>query len=195
MALFSRKPMKPCPVCGRELRASACVPLKDALVCRDCADRARGALAAKKPEKGALGDPLRAATLSEVRKALSRRNHADRLADKALEADGAACEAVFVAEEAWRIEPRAQDVGVRRAKLLKGATVVRGSVREGSFRVGDEVRILGGGSAAVLECFRQSASDFETELRANLPHRALKAGDAAWLILDAPASAGSVVVR
>ena len=176
MALFKKKEKKTCAICGKELGFLNSTGLSDGnAICDDCAKRVEDSL-----------DSVGGATLDQVKAVLARQEQEIAAAREKLAelGDFQSCLAV---EDFYSISPKATDVGIKRAKLLKDRMVVSGPVRFGSFQNGDAVTLIHEGqkrSVTLLECYRRDASDLMTELGANLQKKGVREGDQAWLILD-----------
>lgn len=118
-----------------------------------------------------------------------------------LAACGPDAQALFRVQESFRIEPTAYQVGVLRARRMRGRAVVYGPVDEGVFRRKDAVRIHDGDAvfhAAVIEAYRDDlVNSFQVHLSARGGRQRLTDGQTGWLILDWPEeiSPGARVIR
>ena len=104
----------------------------------------------------------------------------------ALPANGAYPNSYFIGES-FTIAPKATEVGIKRAKLYKNRTVVCGVINAGAFNKDDDVIVYINGapvSAHVLDLIPVDASDFQTELAANMHKKTASQGASAWMILD-----------
>lgn len=109
----------------------------------------------------------------------------------------------FSCANAFSIEPKPLDVGVKRSKELKGRIVVSGRVKGGTFTKGECVAIVGSdgvvkANTKLLDVIPDGgAVDFNTELNANMHKKTVDLGKDAWLILDVTegVSAGDLIAK
>ena len=104
----------------------------------------------------------------------------------ALPVNGAFPNMYFISES-FPIAPKATEVGIKRAKLYKNRTVVGGVINAGTFNKDDDVIVYINGApvqAHVLDLIPVGASDFQTELAANMHKKTASQGASAWMILD-----------
>ena len=214
---FSKKDEKKevknaCPLCGGKAGLLNSVILNDGTsICDKCAAKLRTRYPIEEREKlDAFGyvayksdgtvktyiyDALNELSLDEVKAAMAEQ---DMEASKAEEVLGIGFSATFTAgENIFRIAPKTMDVGMFRAKKLKGALVVEGVVHTGEFAKDDAVVLVHDGVQTPITIFEAHTKDvggFEMELKANLS-RKVKAGKSGWLIVDydGQISAGDVI--
>ncbi len=195
MGLFGKKnkEKEKCPICGGEMGFFSSELLKDGTICPECAKTLRGIYDVEhwtvERADGTLWqkqyDTLNDLTIEEARQYITA---ARQEQSEAVAALGQDYSAIFKVEETFTIAPKALDVGLKRSKLLKDKTVVKGLVQAGTFTRDDSVTILHGEQKietkllAVYEC--DGVSDFDTELGANMCKSA-KTNCHAWLILEA----------
>ena len=189
MGLFSKKEKekKYCPICGKETSFFKSTLLSDGnYICDDCVNRV----------SDRFGGSIASATLEEVKAVAAE---LDAEVKEALDKVGGDYEAVFIVGDVWQIAPKPLEVGLKRSKELQNKTVVSGTVQSGGFINGDEVILKHGGAdikTTVIQSFKNTGIEFETELAANTQKKGVVAGDQAWLILDVEGGVdhGDVVV-
>ncbi|MBR2783745.1 MAG: DUF4428 domain-containing protein [Firmicutes bacterium] len=216
MGLFGKKKdkekeQKTCPICGGEIKFFSSRVLADGeTICQNCENKVRnnyGLYYRRRKlanpldqdftiDNYALDDAIRHATLAEVKEIIA----AQEEADAAAVAEYGDFANMFTVEDCWTIAPKAVDVGLKRAKLFKNRIVVQGRAAKGSFATGDKVLIMNGSlktDAEVLQAYKNTGEDFDTELKANLQRKGCGSGEAGWLILDQEQllPAGAVVVK
>ena len=205
MGLFGKKEKKLCPICGKEMGFLSSKVIADGEICEECENRARrvfGMHTFTEYERETelhlmkFRDDMSSATLEDIRAIIALQEKDGEAAKEKLAGLGDFT-ASFTTDAAFTIDPKPMDVGLKRAKILKGATVVDGVVQSGEFQNGDTVYIVGDGKveATVLECYKRDASDFQTELSAHMQKKGVKAGEAGWLILDKPAKQGDIIAK
>ena len=123
--------------------------------------------------------------LQEVKELLELKEQDDR---GKLAGYGESASAYLIVREAFRIEPKATEVGVARAKRLAKKMVVYGRVEQGVLAKGDAVRIDSEGElldARVLEAYEDDGENtFETHVRAHMGKQRLSEDQTGWLLLD-----------
>ncbi|MCR5529724.1 MAG: hypothetical protein K6F49_10945 [Saccharofermentans sp.] len=95
----------------------------------------------------------------------------------------------FSCADVFTIEPKPLDVGIPRAKALKGRVVVLGRIKGGEFAKGDAVAIVKNGTVSahtkILDLIPyEDGLIFDTELNANIHKTKASFDSEAWLILD-----------
>lgn len=101
----------------------------------------------------------------------------------------------FSCADVFTIEPKPLDVGIPRAKALKGRVVTLGRIKGGEFAKGDKVAVVKNGTVdahtKILDLIPyEDGISFDTELNANM-HKTKAAFDTeAWLILDVAEGVG-----
>ena len=93
----------------------------------------------------------------------------------------------FEISDAFSIAPKPLEVGLKRSMELKDRAVVYGTVSSGSFTQGDTVIVTINNAPmqmSLLDVLPEGASDFATELGANMHKKTIDAGKYGWLILD-----------
>ena len=112
------------------------------------------------------------------------------LASKApIGASGVEYGSQFTCSDVFTIEPKPLDVGIPRAKALKGRVVALGNIKGGEFSKGDMVAIVKAGTVSahtkILDLIPfEDGCDFNTELNANMHKTKASFGKDVWLILD-----------
>ncbi|MBQ6660222.1 MAG: hypothetical protein IJM57_02195 [Lachnospiraceae bacterium] len=89
--------------------------------------------------------------------------------------------------ESFTTTPKATVVGIKRAKMYKGRTVVCGVVTAGSFNRDDNVIVTIDGApvqAPILDVVPVGNMNFMDEVAANMHKHTVGEGATAWLILD-----------
>ncbi len=98
--------------------------------------------------------------------------------------------AIFRHRNSCFIDPKATEVGVKRAKLLKDKAVVFGYVQLGQFRKDAPVKIIGRGNhiieTKVLEAYKYDCPEntLDVELKAHMGKQRVDQWQEGWLILD-----------
>ncbi len=189
MGLFGKKEKKICPICGKETSFFKSTLLNDGnYVCDDCVNRL----------STIIGDtPFGDLNLEDVQRAAAQ---LESEAKEVMASVGGDFEAVMKVNDVWQIAPKPLEVGLKRSKELQNKTVVAGLVQTGGFANGDEVILKHGGAdikTKVIQSFKNTGIEFETELAANTQKKGVVAGDQAWLILDLESGVdhGDIVVR
>ena len=207
MGLFGKKAPKLCPLCGNEMTFFKSTSLADgSTICDDCAARVRDKFqivseqhydfwsGRRRPDT--VEDLLGSATLDEIRALLAVQAEQQAQTEAAL---GGAYGTALLVGSVMTIAPKATEVGLKRAKLMKNKPVVGGLVQSGSFQSGDAVTIVRGDvkrDATVIEALKNSGIDFATELAAHLSRKGVCAGEQAWLILDDPdVAVGDIIAK
>ena len=95
----------------------------------------------------------------------------------------------FSCADVFTIEPKPLDVGIPRAKALKGRVVVLGRIKGGEFAKGDAVAVVKNGTVSahtkILDLIPyEDGLSFDTELNANIHKTKASFDSEAWLILD-----------
>ena len=217
MGLFGKKKDKEekekqvCPICGQELKFFSSRVLADGeTICGNCENKVRNNYGLYYKQRffaqdydgdgiidnDKLDDAIRHATLAEVREIIEANAEADRAAVE----EYGDYDNMFTVEDCFTIAPKSTEVGIKRAKLFKNKIVVQGRAAKGSFNTEDRVRLLAGGSETetqVLHAYKNTGTDFDTEMRANLQKKGVSNGEAGWLVLDWEQSVapGSIVVK
>lgn len=213
MGLFNRE-KKSCPLCGSELKFLGGKVLGDGTtICDACEEKLRLFYQTGFEEKtDAFGnvvyqsngyvskklvDDMSSISIDEAKAAMAE---IDKRAAQLAEEFGGKYSSVFtVGSDSFCIAPKALEVGLKRAKLLKDATVVDGLAVTGSFDKDEEVIIVVNGvekKARVIEAHKKDVSDFATILRANMK-QGFSQGTNGYLIIstDSPIPAGSVIAK
>ena len=196
MALFGKnkdKEKKHCPICNNEMTFLKSVALADGTICSDCEAMLRGKydidrwwhLRFDGTVKQKSHDPLLDMSIADVQAIIAeaKQNQAETVGSL-----GGEFSALLTADDVFSIEPKAKDVGVKRAKAYKNRLVVRGMIQSGEFSREDSVVILHGDARLetvlldVIPC--GGAVDFNTELKANMHKKTAGVNTNAWLILD-----------
>lgn len=127
----------------------------------------------------------RTMTLQQAKQLLELKAQADR---GELAGYGENATAYLIVQEAFRIEPKATEVGVVRAEQLAKKMAVYGRVEQGAFSKGDAVRIDNEGKlldAHVLEAYEDDGENtFEIHVRAHMGRQRLSQDQTGWLLLD-----------
>ena len=110
-------------------------------------------------------------------------------------ASGAEFSSQFSCADVFTIEPKPLDVGIPRAKALKGRVVTLGKVKGGEFAKGDSVAIVKNGTVdahtKLLDLIPyEDGISFDTELNANMHKTKASFDKEAWLILDVTEGVG-----
>ena len=168
----------------------------DGNLCKACDERIQALIRDKKrwmskrmrensPLAGYTLGNWRTMTLQQAKQLLELKELADR---GELEQYGESASAYLIVREAFRIEPKATEVGVARAKRLDKKRVVYGRVEQGAFCKGDAVRIDNEGkrlNATVLEAYEDDGENpFEVHVRAHMGRQKLTENQTGWLLLD-----------
>lgn len=214
MGLFGgkkEKEKKPCPICGGELKFFSSRTLADGeTICESCENKVRNNYSlyykarffhADRDGDGIidnfkLDDAIRHATLAEVKEIIAMNERADVAA---AEQYGDFVH-MFTVEESCTIAPKATEVGIRRAKLLKNKVAVQGRAAKGSFQTDDPVRLLSDNREThtrVLHAYKNTGQSLNQEMQANMQKKGVQNGEAGWLILDVESipAPGSIVVK
>ena len=192
-----------CDVCGKKLGFFATgfwstntKHVVDGNLCKTCDERIQTLIRGKKrwmsksmqensPLAGYTLGNWRTMPLHQAKQLLELKELADR---GELEQYGENATAYLIVQEAFRIEPKATEVGVVRAKQLAKKMAVYGRVEQGAFSKGDAVRIDNEGKlldAKVLEAYEDDGENtFETHIRAHMGRQTLSENQAGWLLLD-----------
>ncbi len=199
MGLFSKKEKEPkrCPICGGEMTFFSSELIADGgEICGDCAKKLRGECQLEQYWERRFGhagfrdedyklktyDHLKDLTLDDVRQIFAEKQERQ---EESLEMLGDDYANIFQPEEAFTIEPKPLQVGLKRARQMKGSCVVRGMAQRGSFDQGDSVLIVHEGEtrpATILELVPCTSLDFWTEMAMHKKH--IDEGYPAWFILD-----------
>ena len=114
---------------------------------------------------------------------------AETFGKEELASHGGEFTSIFRHRECHFLSPKATEVGVKRAKLLKNKAVVFGFVQLGRFKHGDPVKILARGQVIetkILEAYAYDCAEntLEVELKAHLGKQRVEQWKKGWLILD-----------
>ena len=118
------------------------------------------------------------------------------LASKApVGANGVELSSQFSCADVFTIEPKPLDVGIPRAKALKGRVVILGRIKGGEFAKGDTVAVIKNGTVSahtkILDLIPyEDGLSFDTELNANIHKTKASFDSEAWLILDVTEGVG-----
>ncbi len=197
MGLFGKKDKEPkrCPICGSEMSFFSSALIADGEICADCEKKLRGDVRLEQYWERRFGhgfrdedyklktyDPLKELTLEDVRTIFAEKQERQ---EESLEMLGDEYANIFQPEEAFTIEPKPLQVGIKRAKMMKGSCVARGMTQRGSFDQGDSVLIIHEGEArpaTILELVPCTSLDFMTEMAMHKKH--IDEGYPAWFVLD-----------
>ncbi len=203
MALFGKKdkPKKTCPICGGELHFFTSLLLADNNeICADCAQKMRdqfnveyywerkywrdGDVTVRKKSHDLLQD----LTLEEVMEIMAQKEEDKQETLQTVDGAAGAYASVFTFTQPEQIFPKPLQVGIPRAKALKGAWVCKGTAIRGSFEQGDDVLVLAQDGttrpakiAVLIPC---DIIDFWTELQARTHKKTIAEGFPAWIVLD-----------
>lgn len=208
MGLFSKKEKPRCPICGGETSFLSGTAIADGeTICKNCEQMLRGQYDLEhywvthynRQDTMKTSDPLSGMTVEDIRAIIAEKKQAQAQAVAELGGDYAN---LLKADEVFSIAPKATEVGLKRAKLLKDRCVVRGMVMAGEFSQGDTVKLLHGAQemkTVILELLPcDGAVDFKTTLAANMHGKTAPVNTNAWLILDltgAEPAQGDMLVR
>ena len=195
MGLFGKKEAKRCPICGGEMTFFSSALVADGEICPDCEKKLRGEVQLEQYWEHKFGhgykdedyklktyDHLRDLTLDDIRTIFAEKQERR---EESLEMLGDDYANIFQPEEAFSIEPKPLQVGLKRAKQMKGSCVVRGMAQRGSFDQGDSVLIVHEGEArpaTILELVPCGSLDFWTEMAMHKKH--IDEGFPAWFVLS-----------
>ena len=192
-----------CDVCGKKLGFFATgfwsantKHVEGGNLCKACDERIQTLIQDKKrwmsrsmqknsPLAGYTLGNWRTMPLQEAKQLLELTELADR---GELDKYGESATAYLIVQEAFRIEPKATEVGVARAKRLAKKMAVYGRVEQGAFAKGDAVRIDNEGKlldAHVLEAYEDDGENpFEVHVCAHMGKQRLDENQTGWLLLD-----------
>ena len=192
-----------CDICGKKLGFFATgfwstntKHVEGGNLCKVCDERIQTLIRDKKrwmsksmqensPLAGYTLGTWRTMSLQEAKQLLELKAQADR---GELEQYGESVSAYLIVREAFRIEPKATEVGAARAKRLAKKMVVYGRVEQGAFCKGDAVRVDNEGKlldAKVQEAYEDDGENtFEIHIRAHMGKQRLSENQTGWLLLD-----------
>ncbi len=192
-----------CDICGKKLGFFATgfwsantKHVEGGNLCKACDERIQTLIRDKKrwmskrmqensPLAGYTLGNWRTMTLQQAKQLLELKAQADR---GELAGYGENATAYLIVQEAFRIEPKATEVGVVRAKQLAKKMAVYGRVEQGAFSKGDAVRIDNEGKlldAKVLEAYEDDGENtFEIHVRAHMGRQRLSQDQTGWMLLD-----------
>jgi len=200
MALFGKKKEKAhCPICDKEMGFFSSLMVADGEICGDCEQMIRGSFNVEEYWKRKWGtdgrhrqdyqlktfDPLKIMTVEQIKFMVNEKKEQQAEVVDAFDGNYANLARI---ESTFTIAPKALEVGLKRAKQLKGRVVATSIVSAGEIKRGDEVVLISGTGeveTTVLDVIKCSnSSTFETELSANLGKHKAEAGNSAWIFLD-----------
>lgn len=210
MGFFGKKEKRHCPICGSEMGVFSMKVIADSEICENCEKMIRGQFDIEEYWQRKWGtngthredyrlktaDPLGAMTLEEVREMIALKKQQQA---QVAEQYGSAYSNLARVESTFTIAPKALDVGLKRAKELKGRVVATCLMVSGELKKGDEVTLKvsdGDIQTRILDVILCSDhTTFETELSANMGKHRAEAGVNAWILLDVTIEpeAGSVI--
>jgi hypothetical protein len=170
-----KKPKETCPICGQPMGFFSKTELTDGAICDSCVARAQSL----------IGNRLIAEmSIDAVKSVIAEEEEVNA---KLVAAFGSEYPNLFKTEFAHPISPKATDVGIARAKLMKNAVAAKGTVVSGSFDKGT-VTVIRHGTTFEAELCETApfteGEDVESTLAAHLYKGAVGAGKTAWLILN-----------
>ena len=170
-----KKPKETCPICGQPMGFFSKTELTDGAICDSCVARVQSLIGSKLISEMSL-EAVKAAVAEE-----------DEVNAKLTAAFGSEYPNLFKVDLAHPISPKATDVGLARAKLMKNAVAAKGTVVSGAFDKGT-VTVIRGGKTVEAELYETApftdGEDVDSTLSAHLYKGPVGAGKNAWLILD-----------
>ena len=193
-----------CSLCGKKLGffrtgfwSTNASKLVDGELCEKCAEKVDRVIATM-PKWLKRGTQMHASrihynthnwhklTVKNIAEIIAAKEQADQ---EKLSAFGKGKSSLFRIMEVVQIEPTALQVGVVRAKKLRGKVVVFGVVERGTFSKKDAVQLKQQDvsvDTAILEAYAWDCEEntLEINLRANMGKQRLVEGEQGWLVLD-----------
>ena len=170
-----KKPKETCPICGQPMGFFSKTELTDGAICDSCVARVQSLIGSKLISEMSL-EAVKAAVAEE-----------DEVNAKLTAAFGSEYPNLFKVDFAHPISPKATDVGLARAKLMKNAVAAKGTVVSGAFDKGTVI-VIRGGKTVEAELYETApftdGEDVDSTLSAHLYKGPVGAGKNAWLILD-----------
>ena len=176
------KPKETCPICGQPMGFFSKTDLTDGAICDKCVARVTPLIGSRLIAEMSVG-AVKAVIAEE-----------DEVNAKLVSAFGGEYPNLFKVEYVLSISPKATEVGIGRAKVMKDALAAKGTVVSGAFDKGAVTLIRGGrtipGDLVETAPFMDN-EPVEQTLGAHLYKGAVPAGKTAWLILGGECGAAS----